>query len=131
MPNIKSNIWEDEDYLSDYTVEEEQDNKRGGFLSLDSLCKNTSQSEIDRIDKAIQTLTNTMARYIEDVIELWDKEFKPFIDSPDCRIFRSDIDPSNYKQFLDLMCEQKTFKFMIIAHNRLVTRRRYLSAHQR
>lgn len=132
MPKI--NTWEyddNDDYLTDYTDDNQRYSDKNVFQSLDDIHKHTTQTELDRIDRAIQTLTNTMTRYIEDVIAIWDQEFKPFIESVDCRIFRPDIDSSNYRDFLNFMCEQKTFKFMIIAYKRLLMRRKYLEVHKK
>jgi PDZ domain-containing secreted protein len=97
-----------------------------GFMSIDSLYKKSSEYEINKINITLEKLEEEIHRYLQDIINMWNSSFKPFIESSDCFIFNNISDNTNYKNFFDFMCEQKTYKLMAIAKKRLLARREFL-----
>jgi hypothetical protein len=96
-----------------------------GFMSIDTLYKKTSDYEINKINKTLENLEIEFNRYIQDVFDLWNTTFKPFIESADCFILNS-VSDDTHNNFFNFMCDQKTYKLMIIAKKRLIARREYL-----
>ena len=70
-------------------------------------------------------LLDTMHRYTTDVKKLWDNEMRSFIESSDCHILEKLIS-SDCDQFINFMCEQKTYRLMMTSLKRLAARRAYL-----
>ena len=123
-PHIDLDI-ESDDYISNESeIDVMQSN---GFMSIDSLYKKTSDYEINKINKTLENLDEEINRYNQDVFDLWNSQFRPFINSSDCFIYNNESDDTNYNKFCDFMCEQKTYKLMTIAKKRLIARREYLN----
>ncbi len=85
----------------------------------------TMNDEIMILDEVIQTLEQTMDKYIDDVEMIWDMRLVPFINSNDC-LTLGKLNDSDFLKFLNFMLEQKTFKLMSISHKRLNSRKNYL-----
>lgn len=121
---------ETEEYESDEdSSEEDLQSSQGkdGFLDIKTLYKRTPQVEIRRIDKTLEQLSNTMYKYILDAKALWDTEIGSFIESTDCLILDK-LTPNDHREFIDFMCEQRTFRLMQTAHKRLSIRRAFLES---
>ena len=86
-PHIDLDI-ESDDYISNESeIDVMQSN---GFMSIDSLYKKTSDYEINKINKTLENLDEEINRYNQDVFDLWNSQFRPFINSSDCFIYNNE-----------------------------------------
>lgn len=81
--------------------------------------------EITLIDLTINQLEMTMDKYFDDIYQLWETEFVPFLNSPDCLVF-DHLEEYDFNKFLKFMSTQDTFKLMNLTMSRLKKRRNYL-----
>lgn len=81
--------------------------------------------ELALIDSTLEHLEITMNQYLDDVHQIWELEFIPFLNSPECMVFKY-LGEHDFKKFLNFMLTQDTFKLIKIAQSRLKKRRMIL-----
>lgn len=81
--------------------------------------------ELVLIDLTIQHLEITMNKYLDDVHQIWDTEVVPFINSPECLVFKY-LGERDFGKFLNFMLQQDTFKLITLAQQRLRKRKKYI-----
>jgi hypothetical protein len=80
--------------------------------------------ELKIIEISIDRLEINMMKYTEDLKYIWETKIKPFVNSTDCNInFNHKFTFDNFHEF---MLTQKTYKFMLLAYNRLIEQRDFL-----
>jgi len=94
-------------------------------LNDDHNDKQTPCDEITIIDLTLEHLEITMNNYLDDVHQIWETEMIPFINSPDCLVFKY-LGERDFDKFLNFMLTQDTFKLIIIAQERLKKRKNYI-----
>lgn len=81
--------------------------------------------EYDTTYAALRALSDTMNKYINDCMVIWNNEIVPFMNSNDCYVLDK-INIRDYTKFVELMKTQKTYKLMTISKQRLEQRLEYL-----
>ena len=87
--------------------------------------------ELTLIDLTLKHLELTMNKYLDDVHQIWETEIVPFINSPECLVFRY-LGERDFSKFLNFMLTQNTYKLIVLAKQRLGRRKMYIiSTHLR
>lgn len=90
-------------------------------------CSNSggADTELKRIETAIDHLSSEMYRYHDEMKFIWDEKIGSFISSGDCTTMQN-ISDRDFKKFMNFMSGSKVYKIMQISRKRLVRRRQYI-----
>jgi len=96
--------------------------KEDDFIDIRQLQSSSYVRELELIEMNLNKLQETMLRYLEDMISVWDNEIVQFIKSQDCLTLQY-LTHYDYNKFIDFMTTQETFKLMRSAKDRLLKRK--------
>lgn len=108
------------DYHADYHIENDADN-----MNESENMHYDIAVEYDTTYIALKEIIDTMNKYINDTLMIWNTEIIPFMDSNDCYVLDK-LNNNDCDKFIDFMKTQKTYTLMTIAKHRLEQRLEYL-----
>jgi len=106
------------------------DEDTSGFVDINNYYNKATDVKIKNIDVAIESLKDTITKYMDDCLAMWDEEIMPFTKSKDCVILQNLVEPDVLK-FLEFMKSQKPYKIMIVSLNRLEAIKDYMLRHSK
>jgi len=98
--------------------------ENSGFTNLSEIRPGTD--EIAKITDTLSQLDNTIYRYLDDCLDIWQEHIWVFVGSSDCNTLQY-LSESDGDKFVKFMMTQKTFRLMMIAKTRLIKRRDFLT----
>ncbi len=81
--------------------------------------------ELSLINTTLGHLEITLNKYLDDVHELWEMVMVPFLNSPECLVFKY-LGECDFKKFLEFMLTQDTFKLISLSQCRLKKREKFI-----
>lgn len=126
-----NNIYNNNIYDNDY-VDGDDNNHMNNMGNNDIDYDNESENmhydialEYDTTYATLKGVIDTMNKYINDAIMIWNTEIVPFMNSNDCYVLDK-LNNRDYNKFIEFMKTQKTYKLMTISKQRLEQRLDYL-----
>jgi hypothetical protein len=103
------------------------DDDTSGFVDINNYYNKATDVKVKNLNMAIQTLKNSMKKYIEDCTNMWEQEIVAFAKSSDCMIFTdAELSVKNYEDFIEFMKSQKPYKIMSVSLARFEERKDYI-----
>lgn len=106
------------------------DEDTSGFVDIKNFYNKATDVKVKSIDKSIELLKDTMTRYIDDCVNMWNDEIVLFSKTRDCMILK-DLTDKNCIKFLEFMKSQKSYRIMTVSLARLEAKKDYILKHSK